>query len=50
MSYDDERVVIFDEDPPVLPEQTADDTDRGWGERESGNDDRLIEDRPPHWD
>lgn len=50
MSYDDERVVIFDEDLPVLPEQTADDTDQGWGERGSGNDDRLIEERPPHWD
>jgi hypothetical protein len=35
---------------PVLPDQTRDDTDLGWGERDrSGDDDRLLEDRPPHW-
>ncbi len=34
----------------VLPEQTADDTDRGWGEPAGGNDDRLLAERPPHWD
>jgi len=33
----------------VLPDQTADDTDRGWGESRLTNDDRLWEDRPPHW-
>jgi hypothetical protein len=33
------------------PEQTADDTDAGWGERPEGADrDRwLMEQRPPHW-
>ena len=35
-----------------LPEQTSDDTDRGWGERpvEDDPDDlrRFEEDRPPH--
>lgn len=48
---DDDRVVEpSDDDVPVLPDQTRDDTDAGWGERNGGNDDRLLEDRPPHWD
>jgi hypothetical protein len=48
---DDERTVDFDvEDaPPVLPEQTVDDTDLGWGDRAGSDDDRWLEDRPPHW-
>lgn len=35
----------------VLPEQTTDDTDRGWGEHPDGedDDDRLIREKPPHW-
>jgi hypothetical protein len=33
----------------LLPDETADDTDAGWGERRESNDQRLIEDRPPHW-
>src|SRR4051812_44896245 len=33
-SADDRREVpLTDEDQPVLPDQTRDDTDRGWGER-----------------
>jgi hypothetical protein len=39
----------------VLPEQTSDDTDRGWGddrgerkERED-DDERILRERPPHW-
>ena len=48
---DPDRVVDLDEDGlPVLPDQTRDDTDRGWGEWTYSNDDRLREDRPPHWD
>jgi len=49
---DAERTVDFDveEAPPVLPEQTLDDTERGWGAVQAANDDRLLEDRPPHWD
>ena len=48
---DDGRAVEFDvEDAPLLPEQTGDDTDRGWGDWSWSNDDRLIGDRPPHWD
>lgn len=49
---DDLRTVDLSEDgPEILPDQTSDDTDLGWGEwRDSGgNDDRLLEDRPPHW-
>lgn len=51
LSYDDQREVRLDEDEmPILPDQTADDTDRGWGQRRVRNDIRLLEDRPPHWD
>lgn len=47
---DAEREVDFDsEETPVLPEQTRDDTSSGWGEHDYSNDDRLLEDRPPHW-
>jgi hypothetical protein len=38
------------DDRPVLPRTTRDDTDQGWGERPRDNDDRLLADRPPHWD
>ena len=36
----------------VRPEQTSDDTDRGWGERpdEDSHDRWLQEQRPPHWE
>ena len=47
---DDDRPVDLSEDFVVLPEQTVDDTDHGWGERGSGNDDWLLAERPPHWD
>ena len=38
-------------DDEVLPEQTSDDTDRGWGEPDDDLDDdeRLIREKPPHW-
>ena len=47
----DARTVDFDsEETPLLPEQTRDDTERGWGSSGvDSNDDRLLEDRPPHW-
>jgi hypothetical protein len=36
---------------PVLPTQSREDTDVGWGDYgERDNDDRLLRDRPPHWD
>ncbi|MGH8938480.1 MAG: hypothetical protein ACRDV1_10205 [Actinomycetes bacterium] len=40
----------YDED--VLPEQTSDDTDSGWGDApvdDRDADERLLEDKPPHW-
>ncbi|WP_345634198.1 hypothetical protein [Rugosimonospora acidiphila] len=49
-SFDGEREVDLEDGEPMLPEQTRDDTDRGWGEHHESNDDRLLEDRPPHWD
>lgn len=34
-----------------LPEQTSDDTDEGWSEKEApSHDDELLEDVPPHHD
>jgi hypothetical protein len=48
-SADDRREVAFTDDLVILPDQTGDDTDAGWGERGSTNDDRLLADRPPHW-
>jgi len=37
--------------PPLLPTQSREDTDAGWGEyRERDDDDRFLRDRPPHWD
>lgn len=49
---DDMRPVdLFDEGLPVLPDQTSDDTDLGWGEWRSDSDiSRLLDERPPHWD
>jgi hypothetical protein len=47
---DDNREVPLTDDLPVLPDQTSDDTDRGWGEWTGGNDQRLLDDRPPHWE
>jgi hypothetical protein len=39
------------DDAPVLPTQSRDDTDAGWGEPpETDDDERLRRDRPPHWD
>jgi hypothetical protein len=35
-------------DDPILPDQTADDTDAGWGESEQDDDARLLDDLPPH--
>jgi hypothetical protein len=36
---------------PVMPVQSSEDTDVGWGDyAEPDDDDRFIRDRPPHWD
>lgn len=38
-------------DMPVLPVQSQEDTDVGWGEQpEPEDDERLHRERPPHWD
>jgi hypothetical protein len=38
-------------DRPLLPDRTTDETDVGWGDRPDPDDrDRLLQDRPPHWD
>ncbi|MEN3612032.1 hypothetical protein [Plantactinospora sp. ZYX-F-223] len=47
---DDDRPVKLTGDYRVLPEQSVDDTDRGWGERPDSNDERLLAERPPHWE
>jgi hypothetical protein len=49
-SPEDWREVRLVEELQILPDQTSDDTDSGWGERAASNDDRLLADRPPHWD
>jgi hypothetical protein len=37
--------------PPALPTQSREDTDAGWGESADLDDtDRLIRERPPHWE
>ena len=45
----DQRTAAVTGEHVSLPDQTSDDTDRGWGERASDNDERLLADRPPHW-
>jgi hypothetical protein len=35
-------------DEPVLPDQTSDDTDRGWGQHVEDDDERLLDELPPH--
>ena len=36
---------------PILPTQSREDTDVGWGDyRDLDDDDHLLRDRPPHWD
>lgn len=60
VSDDDRAVEMGDEDYSVLPDQTSDDTDLGWGEapprraqagrtRLSARDIQLLDERPPHW-
>ena len=47
---DADRVVDLSDEGPLLPEQTSDDTDRGWGDQRGSNDAWLLAERPPHWD
>lgn len=40
-----------DPSPSSAPDdQSWEDSDAAWGDSPAGNDDRLLEDRPPHWD
>lgn len=49
-STEDDRVVELEpEDPPILPDEMVDETDVGWNEETESNDERLLDDRPPHW-
>jgi hypothetical protein len=47
---DGDRLVDLSDEEPVLPTSTRDDTDEGWGEVARRNDERLLEERPPHWE
>jgi hypothetical protein len=45
-----ERVVPrVDDDSPLIPDRSADDSDTGWHEGSDSNDERLLRDVPPHW-
>lgn len=48
--HDDDREVDFDDELTILPDQTRDDTDEGWGEQPRDNDEQLLANRPPHWE
>lgn len=37
------------DDEPVVPERSDDDTDRGWGDEDAADDERITRERPPHW-
>ena len=48
---DDKKDPSDQDDKPLLPEQSQDETGVGWGEApEPDDDDRLRQERPPHWD
>ncbi|MGY4768173.1 hypothetical protein ACXC9Q_14775 [Kribbella sp. CWNU-51] len=39
----------YEDDEPLLPEQTRDDDPRTWGDNDSGDDDeRILNEVPPH--
>ena len=48
--HDDDREVDLDDELTILPDRTRDDTDEGWGELPQDNDERLLANRPPHWE
>ncbi|WP_100447485.1 hypothetical protein [Glycomyces xiaoerkulensis] len=60
VSDGDRSVELNDEDLAVLPDQTSDESDFGWGEATeprrararrslSARDIELLDERPPHW-
>ena len=40
----------WEDDFAVLPDTTSDERGDGWGETDESDDDRLEQERPPHWD
>ncbi|HMG30718.1 MAG TPA: hypothetical protein VK585_11435 [Jiangellaceae bacterium] len=40
----------WEDDFDVLPDPTSDESADGWGEPDESDDDRLEQERPPHWD
>lgn len=48
---DDERTIDLSDDLDILPDQTRDESDIGWGGYPDDDDDdaRLLAERPPHW-
>lgn len=39
-----------DDDFEVLPDTTSDERDEGRNNEDESNDERLLAERPPHWD
>lgn len=45
-----ERATVEAAAEPALPRRSLDDSDLGWGDRaDDSNDERLQQNRPPHW-
>jgi hypothetical protein len=38
-----------EDDAPLIPDRSSDDSDVGWGDGDDSNDERLRRDVPPHW-
>ncbi|WP_166347302.1 hypothetical protein [Phytoactinopolyspora limicola] len=39
----------WEDDFDVLPDVTEDESPGGWGDDDTSNDQRLLDERPPHW-
>lgn len=42
-------VKLEEKKEPLFDEKAFEDTDRAWGDGDDSNDDRLRDDKPPHW-
>jgi hypothetical protein len=40
----------YEDDEPLLPDQTRDDDPRNWGEIDTDDDERILREVPPHHD
>lgn len=40
----------WEDDFDVLPDAPSDEGPEGWGDTDETNDERLADERPPHWD